>query len=216
MQLTDNEATSIASRVAALEARTGVQVVTAVVGKCDSYSEAPWKAFALGTGAAALACAIWQLSGGAWAADASRLAHVPVILGSGAFLAMLAVFCLPFARVFVDHARRDMEVIQFAQALFFRNGLDRTRGRVGVLVLVSLFERKVVILADAGFDGRIDAGDWGRLTRRITVLLRHATTAVGLRAGLEGMEAMLLERGFHGAGTANELPDAVLQMRNEK
>jgi putative membrane protein len=216
MQMTDHEGTSITSRVAALEARTGVQVVTAVVGKSDSYPEAPWKAFALGAGAAAVACVIWQLSGGAWAADTSRLAHVPVIPGSGAFLAMVAMLCPRFARLFVDGARRDMEVMQFAQSLFFRHGLARTRGHVGVLVLVSLFERKVVILADAGFDGRIDAGDWDKLTRRITLLLRHATTAVGLRAGLDAMEAMLLERGFHGAGTANELPDAVLRMRDAR
>jgi hypothetical protein len=34
-----------------------------------------------------------------------------------------------------------------------------------------------------------------------------------LRAGLEAMEAMLLERGFCSAGTANELPDSVLQIK---
>jgi len=213
MQLTELERSTITSRVAALEARTGAQVVTAVVGKSDSYPEAPWKAYALGTGAAALACVIWQLAAGNWAADAARMGHVLVILGSGAFLALLAILCPRFARLFIDHTRRDAEVIQFAQSLFFQHGLDRTRGRVGILLLVSLFERKVVILADEGFDGRIDAPDWGALTRRITLLLRHRTTAIALRAGLEAMEAMLLERGFYGAGTASELPDAVLQMK---
>ena len=38
----------------ALEARTGVEVVTAVVGKCDGYPEIVWKAFALGASLAAL------------------------------------------------------------------------------------------------------------------------------------------------------------------
>ncbi len=211
MQLTELERRIIAARVAALESRTGAQVVTAVVGKSDSYPEAPWKAFALGAGAAALTVVVWQLCGGDWPADLSRMAHVLVILASGAFLALLAIFCSPFARLFVDRIRRDVEVTQFAQSLFFRRGLDRTRGRLGILLLVSLFERKVVLLADEGFDGRMDAQDWGVLTRRITLLVRYGSTAIALRAGLDGMEALLLERGFCAPGDADELPDAVLE-----
>ena len=204
----------IATRVAALEARTGAQAITAVVGKSDSYPEAPWKAFALGAGAAALTGVVWQLAAGGWAPDASQTGLVLVMLGCGAFLALLTTLASPFAHLFVDRTRRDVEVMQFAQSLFFQRGLDRTRGRVGILLLVSLFERKVVILADEGFDGRIDAPDWGAVTRRITLLLRHRTTAIALRAGLDAMEAMLLERGFAGAWTVNEMPDAVLEMKD--
>jgi putative membrane protein len=213
MQLTEHERTIVTDRVAAVEARTGTQVVTAVIGKSDSYPEAPWKAFALGAGAAALACALWQVASGAWAADASPLIHVPVILGSGVILALSCVLCPPFARLFIDGHRRDMKVMQFAQALFFRHRLDRTRGRFGILVLISLFERKVVILADTGFDGRIDPADWSGPTRRIALLMRHAKTAVALRAGLDALEAILLASGFCRSETANELPDAVLQMK---
>lgn len=216
MQLTEHERTIISGRVAALEARTGTQVVTAVVGKSDSYPEAPWKAFALGAGAAALACVVWQLDVGGWSADTARTWHVLVILGGGAFLALFAVLYLPFARLFIDRTRRDLEVVQFAQSLFFRHGLDRTRGRVGILLLVSLFERKVVILADEGFDGRVGAPDWSAVTRRITVLLQHARTVTALQAGLEALEAMLLERGFAGSPADNELPDAVLESEDGK
>lgn len=182
-------------------------MVTAVVGKSDSYPEAPWKAFALGAAIAALACVIWQFAARGWSADTPETWHVLVILGSGALLALLAVLYPPFARLFVDRTRRNVEATQFAQSLFFRRGLDRTRSRVGILLLVSLFERKVVILADEGFDGRIDAHDWEAVTGRITLLLRHSTTANALRAGLEAMEAMLLERGFAGTATVNELPE---------
>jgi putative membrane protein len=213
MQLKEHERTLIAERVAALEARTGTQVVTAVVGKSDSYPEAPWKAFALGTGAGALACVFWQLAAGGWGAEDSRMAYVLILLGSGAFLALFTILHAPFARLFVDRTRRDVEATQFAQALFFRRGLDRTRGRVGILLLVSLFERKVVLLADEGFDGHIEPPDWSALTARITLLLRHGNTSTALRGGLEAMEAMLLERGFSGGASANELPDTVLEMK---
>lgn len=199
----------IAAHVAALEAKTGTQVVAAVVGKADSYPEAPWKAFALGAGAGALATVIWQLILADWPADIAQAGDVLVILGSGAFLALLTMLYLPFARLFVDRARRDVEVTQFAESLFFRRGLDRTRGRVGILLLVSLFERKVLILADEGFDGRIGADDWSVLTRRMTLLLRQGTTASALRAGLDAMVALLLERGYYATGADNELPDVL-------
>ena len=216
MPLTEQDRTNIATRVGELETRTGTQVVAAVVGKSDSYPEAPWKAFALGAATAALACFIWQLSARGWSAEAPETAHVLVILGGGALLALLTILHAPFARLFVDRIRRDVEATQFAQSLFFRRGLDRTRSRVGILLLVSVFERKVVIVADAGFDGRIDAQDWRALTGRITFLLRHSTTAIALRAGLEAMEAMLLERGFAGSALANELPDMLLEMTDEQ
>ena len=216
MQLTEQERTIIADRVAVLEARTGTQVVTAVVAKSDSYPEAPWKAFALGAAAAALACVIWQLTGRSWSVDTPQTAHVLVILASGALFALLAILHAPFARLFVDRIRRDLEATQFAQSLFFGRRLDRTRRRMGVLLLVSVFERKVVILADEGFDGRIEARDWAGLTRRIAFLLRHSTTATALQAGLEAMEALLLERGFAGSGSANELPDAPLEPKDRR
>jgi len=157
-----------------------------------------------------------RLAAGGWSVDASPTGHVLVILGSGAFLALLTILFSPFARLFIDRTRRDVEVTQFAQSLFFRRGLDRTRGRVGILLLISLFERKVVILADEGFDGRVDVPDWGALTSRITLLLRHATIPMAMRAGLEGMEAILLERGFTGPGLANDMPDGVLEIEDER
>ncbi len=213
MQLTGHEQTSISGRVTALEAKTGTQVVAAVVGKSDSYPEAPWKAFAIGAGAAALGCMIWQFTVGGWDADTTRVGHILAILGSGAILALLAIVVPRFARVFIDRARRETEVTQFARSLYMQRGLGRTRGRVGILVLVSLFERKVVILADEGFDGRVDAPDWSALTRRIAVLLPYYGAAVALRAGLDAMEALLLERGYCAGSNRNDLPDAVLQMQ---
>ena len=215
MPLTEQDQTFIATRVGDLEARTGTQVVAAVVGKSDSYPEAPWKAFALGAAVAALACVAWQIAARSWPAETPEMGHVLVILGSGALLALFTILHAPFARLFVDRIRRDVEATQFARSLFYGRGLDRTRSRIGILLFVSLFERKVVILADAGFDGRIDAYDWEALTRRITFLLRHSTTAVALRAGLDAMEAMLLERGFAHSGIVNELSDMPLDLKDE-
>ena len=212
MRLTEQDRTFIATRVAALETRTGTQVVTAVVAKSDSYPEVPWKAFALGSASAAMAVAAWEWFADPWSEAHSSLLHVLVILGSGALFALASVLSPRLARLFIDRARRDAEATQFAQGLFFRHGLDRTRGRVGILLLVSLFERKVVLLADAGFEGRIDPPHWHALTHRLTYVMRHRGTTAALRAGLDALEAILLIHGFAGDDNDNIFPDAVLEL----
>jgi len=42
VSLTRHESDAIGSRIGAIEARGGVQVVTAVIGKADHYVELPW------------------------------------------------------------------------------------------------------------------------------------------------------------------------------
>jgi putative membrane protein len=186
MRLTEEEQSLLSARVAGLETRTGAQAVAAVIGKSDSYAEAPWKAFALGAALAALYSAARSLIVYDWEAGDSALWHAVVILGSGALLALLAVLLEPVARLFTDRRRRDLEVTQYAKTLFFDRGLDRTRGRIGILLLVSLFERKVVILADDGFEARIDHDDWQRLTDRMTLLLSRANVAERFTPGWKG------------------------------
>ncbi len=212
MRLSEEQQSLLSARVAGLETRTGAQAVAAVIGKSDAYPEAPWKAFALGAALAALYSAARSLIAYDWETGESALGNAVVILGSGAVLALLAVLLEPVARLFTDRRRRDLEVTQYAKALFFDRGLDRTRGRIGILLLVSLFERKVVILADDGFEARIDRDDWQRLTDRMTLLLSRGNAAGALHAGLEGLEALLLERGYRAdESPADELPNAVLQ-----
>ena len=56
--------------------------------------------------------------------------------------------------------------------MFLERQLFRTRSRNGVLVLASLFERHVEIVADIGFDGRVDAAQWRSVVDTMTPALR--------------------------------------------
>lgn len=215
MQVSEQDKERLARRVATLEERTGAQVVTALAARSDAYPEVPWKAFALGAGLAALCVTARSLLARDWETGYPALEHSICILGAGALLALLAVLWAPLARLFTGRLRRDTEVGQNARSMFFDRGLDRTRGRIGILLLVSVFEREVVLLADDGFEGKVDDADWQELTRRVTFLLRHDGAAAALHAGLDALEALLLSRGFSGGG-GNELPDAVVIQGNHR
>lgn len=214
MFLTRAEADAIDARIAGVEARTGAQIVTAVIGKADSYVELPWKAFALGAALAAFALALADAARPGGLIAPTALGYAVAVLGAGAAGALACVFVPALARLFLRPTRRDLEVRQYAQSLFLTRELFRTRGRTGILVLVSLFERKVEILADVGLRDRVGAADWDRVIASMAPRLRAGRPAEALQAGLAAIEELLAARGFRpGAGGADELPDRPVEER---
>jgi putative membrane protein len=205
------ESAALEQAIAGLEAQTGVQLVTGVIGKADSYVELPWKAFALGTALAGLVLVVADTLSPRWSGAQNALIFAVAIVGAGAGSALLAVFAPPYARLFLRASRRDLEVRHYAQAFFLRRELFATRGRTGILLLVSLFERKVEILADAGLHARFDAADWRTAIDAMTPLLRERRCFGALQQGVARIEALLLAKGMTAARGGNELPDRPIQ-----
>ncbi len=190
MNLSETERRDIAERAARREARTGVQVVAAVVGRCDAYPEIPWKAFALFSGLALLAASLWHPD--------AVLGGLTFLLG-GAAAALATVFLPGFARLFLDAARREAETRQYAAAFFLANGLSRTQRRRAVLVLVGVFERSVVVLQDSGL--ALAETELQEVIARMTPQLAAGRVAPALREGLDALEALLAAKGFAGGGS---------------
>lgn len=187
----------IAGHVARIESRTGAQVVTAVVGKSDTYVELPWKAFALGSTTAALAVAMVDALRPQWITAATPLLQSVTILAAGGAAALAVVLVPPFARLFLRPARRDLEVQVHAQSLFLRHELQRAPQHTGVLILVSLFERRIEIVPDVGFRNSVSDADWNAIVRRMTPRLQEATPFHALQAALAALETLLVDKGFH-------------------
>jgi len=209
--LDQRESAALEQAIAGLEAQTGVQLVTAVIGKADSYVELPWKAFALGTAFAALALVVADALSPRWTGADSALIFAVAILGAGAVSALLAVAAPAYARLFLRATRRDLEVRHYAQAFFLRRELFATRGRNGILLLVALFERKVEILPDVGLHARFDRTDWRTVIDAMTPLLRERRCFGALQQGVARLEALLLAKGMSTASGGNELADRPIQ-----
>lgn len=213
--LTAEEGASLDTLVVRLEAATGVQVVPAIVGRADSYPEIPWKGFGLGASLAGFGLVIADYLNPEWVTATTAIVHVIAVVGVAAACALLAGFAAPIARLLLNHRRAEGEVRQFAQAMFLQRAIYGTRGRTGLLVLVSLFERRVEIVADAGFNGRVADADWHNIIGRMTPHLRNGRPFEALRDALTAVEALLASKGFSGASGADELPNAIIQERGE-
>ena len=210
MLLSKAEADAITGRSAQLESRVGVQVIAAIIGKADAHVELPWKAFALGAVLCGLAVVVADLARPQWLTANVALVDTVTILGTGAASALLAVFVPAYARFFLRSTRRDAEVRRYAEALFLRHELFKTRERNGILILVSCFERKVEILADVGLHRRVSDAEWRPVIARMTPLLRERRFAEALQEGLAAAEELLAAKALNArvdAGAQNELPD---------
>ena len=206
------ESAAIDAQVARIEARTGVQIATALVHRSDAYTELPWKAFALGASLSAFVVVVADAAEPQWVMPYTALVHAMAILLPAAALAALAMFVAPFARLFLRPHRAAIEVRRYAESLFLRRGLFRTRARTAVLILISLFERRVEMLADEGLKSRVSEKDWQSVIARMTPHLRGERPFDALREALEAVEALLVSKGCVGSpDAADALPNQTIE-----
>jgi len=189
--LSEQERWHLDQRVASAEKRTGAQVVLAVIEKSDSYAELPWKAFALGAAGAGLAAALLDLLPSPWSSSSTMLFAVAATLMGGAVCALLCVALPGFARFFLDAHRAEVETRQYAESLFLSREVFATRKRTGILLLVSLFEQRVVVLPDTGLRHRLNADALQGIITRMTAPLAAGHVGRAFEAGLAGLEEVL-------------------------
>ncbi len=104
----------------------------------------------------------------------------------------------------------------FEEALqeFYSQGLHRTEAATGVLLFVSLLERRAVVLGDTGIDAKVGAEHWTHTTEAVLNGLRAGSLRRGLEDGLRSCADVLAEHFPWVEGDRNELPDHV-EVRRE-
>ncbi|MBM3162367.1 MAG: hypothetical protein FJZ79_03390 [Chlorobi bacterium] len=207
--VSDQDRSHLDTRVAETEQRTGTQIVLSVIQRSDAYAELPWKAFAFGASASGLIFLLLyrQLSGQYH--DVPALIMAAGILASGSLLALLSVMIPRFARCFLSGYRAEAEVQQYAKSLFLDRELFATRKRTGILLLVSLFERRVVIFPDKGLDAHLQEEERRRMIGAMTPFLKRKQIREAFEAGLDCLSRTLTTSGREVRD--NELPDQVIE-----
>lgn len=211
MHVSEEEQSQINSLVAELEAKSGIQVLIVIVARADAYPEVPWKAFAIGTVFSALlamAHAIYPPVGAS--------AHAGVLVSSvtiaGAALAALTLFVPGLARLFVARPRAEAEVRQYAEATFLQHRLFETRGRVGLLLLMSRFEREAALVADLAIRRHIPDDQLTAAAALAKPLLVRNRPAAACAACLNAV-ALQLEGRLATYRASDDITDTLVQER---
>ena len=211
MPISAADARAIEQHIASIEARSGVQVVTMVVGKSDTYPELPWVAFAIGVALAALGVAVLDFVRPQWATATTAFTQSVAILCIGVACATATIYIRGFAHALVSKVRAAIEVRQAAENVFLTRELFATPDRTAILLYVSLFERHVELVPDTGFRTKIGARDWDAVVSAMTRELHDGREAQAFHAGLDALEQVLSSNGFVQGGGGNALPDRMIE-----
>jgi putative membrane protein len=151
---TAEEEERIRQAVVAAEQRTAGEIVPILVGASARYAEIEIAGMGVGLVAGTLAAFVFQ---DPWASIHSQL------LWPLAGAALGSIFC----------AIRIVEAVHLRSlAAFTAQGLHYTRAHTGILILASLLEHRVEVLADKGINEKVPAGTWNEVVQILTVGLK--------------------------------------------
>jgi putative membrane protein len=204
--LGEQDQAALRAALAQAEARTEGEIVPVVVERSDRHPDARWLV-ALGAlllGTALLGPVL------PWHAPALLLA-CQVALGAAGWL--LAWLLPDLARSVVSESRATHVAEEQAVQEFRRQGLDRTRHATGVLLFVSLFERRVIVLGDAGIHARVGDAHWTATTEAVLDGLAAGSLRAGLLAGIACCGEVLAEHFPSRPDDRNELSDRLVVRR---
>jgi putative membrane protein len=207
--LSDHDRKRLDALINDAEKNTNTQIVLAHIQRSDSYTELPWKVFALGASVTGLLVFIMDILSYGWNPMVTAPIAVVAILAGGAIFALLTVLIPGFAKLFLSDFRTDVEVRQYAESLFLSRELFATSKRAGILILVSLFERKVVILPDTGLSDILTKDALQTIIAAMAPFLKRSEISRAFETGLEQL-TKILENKVEGTGK-NELSDEIIE-----
>jgi putative membrane protein len=114
-------------------------------------------------------------------------------------------------RLFVSKTQMEEEVRRAAVTAFFSEKLYKTKDENGILLFISVFERKVWVLGDAGINAKIPQDRWQGLVELITSGIRDGRQAVALCEAIRQVVDILKEHFPIQPDDINELRDLIIR-----
>ena len=210
--LTNEERARVEAAVQVVEQHTNAEIVPMIVGRSGLYREAQHRAgllVALVVLTALLTIETawlpwgWHAANAVWLLAATTLAY-----SLGAWIGTWPVIL----RLLTSRERMHQKVQLRAERAFAQHGIARTRERTGLLLMVSLLERQVYVLADQSLGNRISGAQWQDVVAVIVERMKADDLVGGLCRGIEA-SGVLLARAYPPSrgDDPNELSNEVIQ-----
>lgn len=210
--LTDAEQQRISQAVRQAELVTKGEIVPMIVPASARYREAGYRTglmLALLSLALLLTIEIYWLPWGWHAGNAGwLLLAVVASYGFGQWLGRIP----RVIRLVTSRERLAHKVALRAEQAFYKHGLHQTQGRTGVLIFVSLLERRVQVLADKGINDHVPAGTWDGVVGGIVEGIKTGQATDAICAAIATCGTLLAQVSPAGSGdNPNELSDSLIQ-----
>jgi putative membrane protein len=221
--LSEAEHEKVSAAVAAAEEHTAGEIVTVLAERSDGYSDIQlaWSFLVASTALAVLtlfpdfylAKIDWML--GDWNTEWTPrglfgLALLVVVLK---FAGMWLIQLWQPLRYFLVPTPVKKARVRAAAVRHFKVGADRrTHGRTGVLIYLSMREKRAEIVADEAIATKVPTETWGGAMADMIAHIREGRIAEGLAAGVADVGTVLAEQFPRAEDDQNELPDRLIEV----
>jgi putative membrane protein len=223
IQLSDGDRQKVSAAIAAAERNSNGEIVAVATPISDPYHDVAlhWALIPLfGVLAwAALrptALAWWYnfLVGG-WSPEPtmSQLLTLLMVFAAFKFTAWLLILkWMPLRLLLTPAATKHRRVRRRAVTVFKAAAERRTAGRTGILIYLSMAERRAEIVADEAILKVTDDHTWGEAMTALIADVRAGRPADGIVAAIERVGAVLAEHFPCSPGDTNEIPDKLIEL----
>jgi putative membrane protein len=200
--LTEAEQERIHQAVIAAESRTSGEIVPMVVTSSARYTEIELFGVITGLFLGMLLGWLWH---DPW--ESYHLNLWPVI---GATMGFLIARIPAVKRRLASKTRIAEAVNDRCLAAFTEHGLHYTRDHTGILILVSLLEHRVEVLADRGINEKVPPETWNEIVNTITTGLKSRRACEAFCKAVQRCGDILATHFPRQADDRNELPNKLV------
>ncbi|MGE5562781.1 MAG: TPM domain-containing protein [Bacillota bacterium] len=217
----DHEKVSVA--IAAAEMKSSGEIVAVATPASDAYHDVALH-WALVPLFAVLAWAAWRPTAlawwynflfGGWHPDPtlSELLTLLMVLAALKFtVALLILKWMPLRLALTPAATKHRRVRRRAIGIFEAAAAGRTTGKTGILIYLSLAERRAEIIADEAIVAVTDEHTWGEAMTALIEHVRAGRPGDGIVAAVERVGVVLSEHFPRSAEDRNEIPDKLIEL----
>jgi len=223
MRLTDEDHAKVSAAIAAAELKSDGEIVVIVAPNSDSYHDVAlhWAVLVL---IAVVAFSAWKTGilhfwhetfVGGWNLEPTtgELLVVLLILAVAKFTAVLLLLRWPALRlVLTPGATKQRRVRRRAIGMFKAAAERRTVGRTGILIYLSMAERRAEIVADEAIVKVTTPETWGEAMAALLVEVKQGRPADGIVAAIEQVGVVLAEHFPRSTADRNEIPDKLIEL----
>lgn len=112
-------------------------------------------------------------------------------------------------RVHVERSCKKKDVLDRAVEIFYQLNMDKTSEGTGILIYVSIKDRKLAIIGDKGINQKVSEDFWHWVKESMSAHLKEGKIATGIIKGIEMTGAELLKFFPASENNRNELNDSI-------
>jgi putative membrane protein len=199
---TDAEKERIQQAVTAAESKTAGEIVPLIVTSSARYTEIELLGLVSGLFVGVVVEWFWS---DPWGSEYLNL--WPVI---GAVVGFFIGRMETMKRLVASKTRIAEAVHMLALASFSEHGLHYTRDHTGILILVSLLEHRVEVLADRGINAKVESGTWDEIVHILTAGLKSNQACDAFCRAIERCGEILAAHFPRAADDKDELPNRLV------